>query len=282
MLYNYLVSIILNSIFIYLFLLQYFDHPPSFTLNAIYPPKIISNIKSPCPKIIHQVVPDLKDVPSGLYNTIIHNINMNPEFEYRIYDYNSALEILKKDFNSDIVTAYNSSTANQIRTDYLKYTFIYKYGGIFLDIKYICYYKFINLLKYNNVFHVQIKRRDDIELAVLISHPDNLGIKKAFELATSNLKFKNYLDTAKRITGGTVIRDELAFIGYKTDYVKLFIDENHIVRLKHNFNIVLKKYESFDKENELYSLLPCVLSNYRKKLLYNEMENIIPLPIKIE
>jgi hypothetical protein len=202
---------------------------------------------------------------------------MNPEFEYRIYDYNSALILLEKDFDNDVVSAYNSSNANQLKTDYLKFAFIHKYGGIFLDIKYICMYKFIDLLKYNNVFHVQQRRRDELELALLISHPDNYGINKAFDLATKNLNFKNYHDVAKRITGGAVLRDELAFIGYKTEYTKLYIDENHLVRLKHNFRLILKKYDSFNKENELFNLLPCVLSDYKNKILYNETEPLIPI-----
>jgi mannosyltransferase OCH1-like enzyme len=282
MLYNYLVTIILNSIFIYLFLLQYFEHPPSFLLNKIYQPKIISTIESPCPKIIYQVVPDLNDVPAGLYNTILHNINMNPEFEYRIYDYNSALELLKKDFSNNVVNAYTSTNSNQLKTDYLKFAFIHKYGGIFLDIKYICMYKFIDLLKYNNVFYVQQRRRDNLELALLISHPDNYAINKSFEISTNNLRLKNYQDLASKITGGLLLRDQLALVGYITDYVLLFIDENHIVRLKHNFNLVIKKYNSYDKENELYNLLPCILSDYRNKLLFNETEPFIPIITKIE
>ena len=75
MLYNYLVIILLNSIFLYLFLLQYFDHPPSFSLDSVYPPKIKSDVESECPKIIYQLVPDLNNVPAGLYNTILNNIN---------------------------------------------------------------------------------------------------------------------------------------------------------------------------------------------------------------
>jgi hypothetical protein len=282
MLYNYLVIIILNSIFIYLFLLQYFDHPPSYTLDPIYKPKIISDLESRCPKIIHQVVPNLNNVPSGLYNTIMNNINMNPEFEYRIYDYNSALILLEKDFDNDIVSAYNSSNANQLKTDYLKFAFIYKYGGIFLDIKYICYYKFINLLKDNHVYFIQKRRMDDIELALLLSHPNNTGIEKAFDIATKNLKFKNYCDSPKKITGGIVLRDELAYMGFKIDYANMFIDTNHIVRLTDNFNIVIKKYSSFDKENELYDLLPCILDDYNKKVLYNEKFNISSVSKNLE
>ena len=136
--YNYLVIIVLNSIFLYLFSLQYFDTPEVFKLEPIYYPKINSNVESKCPKIIYQIVPNINNIPSGLYHTIMHNIRMNPEFEYKIYDYDSAYQLLKKDFTSKHIQAYTASSNNQLKTDYFKYAVIYKYGGIFLDIKYIC------------------------------------------------------------------------------------------------------------------------------------------------
>ena len=152
--HNYIIIIVLNSIFLYLFSLQYFDNPPVFKLDPVYSSKILSDVDSPCPKIIYQIVPDINNVPTGLYHTILHNIRMNPEFEYKIFDYNSALELLKKDFTDKEVKAYLSTNLNLIKSDYIKYAFIHKYGGIFLDIKYICMYKFIDLLKsiYNHMF----------------------------------------------------------------------------------------------------------------------------------
>jgi len=274
--YNYIVSIILNSIFVYLFCLQYFEHPQTFKLKEIYKPTVESNLQSPCPKIIYQIVPNLNEVPSGLYYTIMHNIRMNPEFEYKIYDYKSALKVLETEFDSYVVEAYNATNLNQIKTDYLKLAFIYKFGGIFLDIKYICYTKFIDLLKYNNVFYVQINNIDDIEQALLVSHRDNLAIKNGFNTATKNLNYKNYCENASRITGGTILRDELLNYGYEIKYVKLFIDNSHIVRLKHSQVIILKKYESYDKENNLFGLLPSVLFDYDKKILYGETPIVLP------
>jgi len=267
--YNYLVVIVLNSIFIYLFSLQYFEYPSTFKLNSVYPPKIQSNVISDCPKIIYQIVPDINNIPSGLYYTILHNIRMNPEFEYKIYDYDSALELLKKDFTSKETEAYLSSSSNQIKTDYIKYAFIYKYGGIFLDIKYVCIYKFIDLLKYNNVYYVQLKRIDDMDLAILASHKNNHGIEKAFNIATLNLKLKKYKNSLKRITGGTVIRDELFNLGYLSDFALLHIDEDHIIRMKHTQAIICKKYVSFDKENSKFYLLPDITNDYKNNTLFD-------------
>ena len=132
---------------IYLFLLQYFDYPESFTLNPIYLPTVECKIQSRCPKIVHQIVPDMNNVPSGLYNTIMYHIRLNPEFEYRIYDYNSAYEILKRDFHKSNIFAYNASDLYQIKTDYIKLAFIEKYGGFFIDIKNILCCKLTDLLK---------------------------------------------------------------------------------------------------------------------------------------
>lgn len=271
--YNYLVIILLNSLFLYLFSLQYFEHPEVFKLNPIYPPTVITNVESKCPMIIHQLVPNINNVPTGLYHTILHNIRMNPEFEYRIYDNNSALELLKKDFSVRQESAFISSNSNQLKTDYIKYAFITKYGGIFLDIKYICMYKFIDLLKYNNVYFVQMKRYDDLELAILGSHPNNPGISSAFNTATENLCHKTYTNIPSRITGGTVIRDTLFNYGYLSDYVKLNIDTDHIIRMKHTQDIICKKYASYENENNLFHLLPSITDDFKEGRLYENDYN---------
>ena len=254
----------------YLFSLQYFDQPQTFALEPVYLPKIISSVVSRCPKIIHQIVPNIRSVPSGLYHTIMHNIQMNPEFEYRIYDYASALEILKKEFNANHITAFTSTDAYQLKSDFIKYAFVSKYGGFFLDIKYICTCRFIDMLKYNNVYYVQVKGVDDMNLALLTSHPDNPAINRALDTASANLVSHEYCNQPSRITGGTVIRDELFNIGYLSDYVHLNMDTEHNVKLKHNQKLVLKKYDSFEFENFTNKLLPDILLDYTQRLLFNE------------
>jgi len=254
----------------YLFSLQYFDQPQTFVLEAVYLPKIISSLESRCPKIIHQIVPNMKLVPSGLYHTIMHNIQINPEFEYRIYDYASAFEILKKEFNSNHIVAFTTTDAHQLKSDFIKYAFISKYGGFFLDIKYICTYRFIDMLKFNNVFYVQLKGIDDMNLALLTSHPNNPAINRALEVASINLISNDYCNQLSRITGGTIVRDELFNVGYLSDYVHLNIDTENNVMLKHNQKIVLKKYDSFDFENYTNGLLPDIMLDYTQRLLFNE------------
>jgi len=267
--FNYIFVIIINSLIIYVFALQYFDYPLSFTLDSIYKPTITSTIKSECPFIIHQIVPDINDVPSGLYHTILNNIRLNPEFEYRIYDYNSAFNILKKDFDINAINAYNASDLNQIKTDYIKLAFIYKYGGIFIDIKNIVCCKLTDLLEINNVYFVHNLSNNTMDLSLLVSHPNNEGIQNAFKVATEQLIKHDYAIDHLEITSGRVLGNELFYLGYLSSYALLTLDKDVVrFRDREDQKIVLKIYKSYEKENYAKYLLPDISLDWKEKIIY--------------
>lgn len=267
--YNYYIIIIINVVVIYLFSLQYFNAPMSYKLNNIYErTKIVKNTTR-CPHIIHQIVPNMSDVPSGLYHTIKHNIRLNPEFEYRIYDYKSIEEILKNEFDENVLSAYNSSDSYKLKSDYIKLAFIYRYGGIFIDIKNICIYRFINLIRINNVFYVHNLTNNTIDLSLLASHSNNPGIKNAFNDASERLLENYYGNSYDEITGGKLLGNHLFYLGYLLEYSLLTIDKDNIVRLRENNKDILKIYPSFDKENISNRLLPDITVEWNEGILYN-------------
>jgi len=267
--YNYYIIIIINAVVIYLFSLQYFNAPMSFKLNNIYErTKIVKNTTR-CPHIIHQIVPNMSDVPSGLYHTIKHNIRLNPEFEYRIYDYKSIEEILKNEFDENVLSAYNSTDSYKIKSDYIKLAFIYRYGGIFIDIKNICVYRFINLIRINNVFYVHNLTNNTIDLSLLASHSNNPGIKNAFNEASEQLLNKYYGNSYDEITGGKLLGSQLFYLGYLPEYSLLTIDNNNIIKLRKDNKEILKIYSSFDKENISNGLLPDITVEWNEGILYN-------------
>jgi hypothetical protein len=266
--FTFLFIFIVNTIIVYLFSLQYFDHPASFTLDPIYSAKKTSTVVSKCPKIIHQIVPDINNVPSGLYNTIKHHIHVNPEFEYRIYDYKSAEEILKKDFEPNILTAYNSSNLNQIKSDYIKLAFIFKYGGIFIDISQIMCIKLIDLLKVNNVYYVHNLTTDTMDLKLLISHPENIAILNTFNRATDQLIYKMYGDDHIDITSGRVLGEELFNLGYLMNFSLVFLDKDNIVKSRIHKKLICNNYKSFERENNIFNLLPDIEPFWKEKLIF--------------
>ena len=267
--YNYLIIILINSVIIYLFCLQYFNHPMSYKLNNIYERTITVTGTSRCPHIIHQIVPDLGNVPSGLYYTIKHNIKLNPEFEYRVYDYNLIDKILLNEFDQNTLNAYNSTDSYKLKSDYIKLLFILRYGGIFIDIKNICQYKLINLIRINNVFYIHNLTNDSIDLSLLASHANNLAIKNTVTLATTQLLSNYYGNELDEITGGKLLERELFYLGYLVKYSLLSIDDSNIVKYKTNKQNILKIYTSFNNENRSNILLPDPLTEWNERILYN-------------
>jgi len=240
----------------------------SFKLNNIYERSIIAKNTTRCPHIIHQIVPNLSDVPAGLYHTIKHNIRLNPEFEYRIYDYKSIQDILLNEFDQETLEAYNASESYKLKSDYIKLVFILRYGGIFIDIKNICQYKLINLLRINNVFYIHNLTNDSADLSLLASHANNPGIKNAVKEATIRLKNSFYGNELEEITGGKLLERELFYLGYLINFSLLTIDETNIVKYKKNNQNILKIYPSFDKENRSNTLLPDPILEWKENILY--------------
>ena len=212
----------------------------------------------------------MNNVPSGLYHTIMYNIRLNPEFEYRIYDYNSILEILKKDFDELTMYAYNASDLYQIKTDYIKLAFIEKYGGYFIDIKNILCCKLTELLKINSIYYVHNLSNNTLDLSLLASQPNNPAIKNALNYATNNLINNQYGIDYLEITSGRVLGNELFYLGYLAEFSLLVLDSNNNINFRDRANkkLVTKIYKSFDKENITHYILPDIKLDWNEKLVY--------------
>jgi hypothetical protein len=241
----------------------------SFKLDNIYERTIVVTDTFRCPHIIHQIVPSLSNVPSGLYHTIKHNISINPEFEYRIYDYTTIPEILKHEFDQETLNAYNATESYKLKSDYIKFVFILRYGGIFIDIKNICHYKLINLLRINNVFYIHNLNNDSSDLSLLASHANNPGIINVVKEATLRLLSEFYGNELEEITGAKLLERELFYLGYLIDFSLLSIDDTNLVICKKNKQTILSIYNSFNKENKVLGLLPDISIEWKEQMLYH-------------
>jgi hypothetical protein len=240
-----------------------------FKLNNVYERSVVVTNAKRCPHIIHQIVPDINNVPAGLYHTIKHNIKLNPEFEYRIYDNNSILEILKHEFDQTSIDAYNSTDNYKIKSDFIKLAFILRYGGIFIDVKNICVIKLIKLMRINNVFYIHDIKNNSIDLSLLASHADNPGVRNAFNQMAVRLLQKYYGDDPNDILGGRILSEQLFYLGYLNHFSLLKIEDDPVIICKTTNKNVLKIYNSFDKENIKFGLSPDPTIEWKEKILFN-------------
>jgi mannosyltransferase OCH1-like enzyme len=66
----------------------------------------------------------------------------HPDFNVELYDVNDALEFINKNYDQRIVRAYESLRVYSEESQLFRYCYIYKKGGVFLDIKYECVVNF--------------------------------------------------------------------------------------------------------------------------------------------
>jgi mannosyltransferase OCH1-like enzyme len=60
----------------------------------------------------------------------------HPDFNIELYDTDSALEFIKKNYDNRIVVAYKKIRPYGYKSHLFRYCYLYKRGGIFIDIRY--------------------------------------------------------------------------------------------------------------------------------------------------
>ena len=113
--------------------------------NIYYPLK--SSYKPIIPMNIFQTW-HTKKIPLLMANTFYKIRQLNPEFNYYLYDDYDCYKFIKNNFDEDILNTYNSLIPGAYKADLWRYCILYKFGGIYLDIKFepLNNFKFINLI----------------------------------------------------------------------------------------------------------------------------------------
>lgn len=75
-----------------------------------------------------------KDIPYYAKKNINKMKKINPDYEFLLYDDNDILEFIKKEYDNEILTAYEKLTVGASKADFFRYLILFKYGGIYLDL----------------------------------------------------------------------------------------------------------------------------------------------------
>jgi hypothetical protein len=86
---------------------------------------------SKIPKIIIQTYYKKEKIPNKVYKNIK---KYAPDYEHLIYDDEECEEFLKKYFNPNILTTFKKLKGAH-KADLFRYCYLYKHGGVYLDIK---------------------------------------------------------------------------------------------------------------------------------------------------
>jgi mannosyltransferase OCH1-like enzyme len=156
---------------------------------------------------------ETKKLPINMYNNILLLKKMNPEFDIYLYDDQDRINFIKDNFNSDVLDAYNSLIPGAYKSDLWRYCIIYKYGGVYIDIKYHTYIPLIDLIKDSEFIFLNTNSglcKDsydgkEIQNTFFISSPNNQIFMNSINEIITKTKNKDYGQNKIDITGPCVL-----------------------------------------------------------------------------
>ena len=189
------------------------------TLTVPYPMKTNYNII--IPTNIFQTWHS-KILPPLMTQSILKIKQLNPKFNYFLYDDNECREFIKVHFRPDVLMAYDNLIPGAYKADLWRYCILFIKGGIYLDIKYtpLNGFKFINLTEGEHLVYDV----DGVSIynALMVSLPGNQLLINAINTIVENVKNKFYGDSFLEPTGPKLLS-------------KLITEDNKsIIDLKHN------------------------------------------------
>lgn len=206
-----------------------------------------------------------KTLSEEMKNNLLKLRDRHKDYTFFLYDDEMCIDFLKKHYNKDVLDAFNSLIPGPFKADLWRYCVLYKYGGVYMDIKLNC----INGFNLNTVIHEECYPKDIIHKqygiwqGFLICKPNNMILKKCIECICMHVKYRFYGHTFLSVTGPHLMFNILVKYNkhnlYKNSKMKL-VRKNKILYLYYNNKPVINFYKKWYHDRDLsegprYSIL---------------------------
>lgn len=144
------------------------------------------------------------DLPPKMKQTVELLKLQNPEFTHYLYDDEMCRDFIEKNFDKDVLYSFDKLKPGAYKSDLWRYCILYKYGGIYLDIKFSSMNEF--KLKYltNKEYFVRdrfVNSTTGIYQAFLVTLPNNNILYNCIQKIVENVKNNVYNYNPYAITG---------------------------------------------------------------------------------
>lgn len=201
------------------------------------------------PLHIYQVWDDKSNIPEPVKESIELLKKQNPEFIHHLYDNKECREFIQKNFDKEVVDAYDSVVPHAIKADLFRYCVMYKNGGIYLDSKYYCIngFKLIYLTDKEYWCRDLYQALHGIYNAILICKPNNDIMLKCIDLVVKQFNRKFYGSYGLCVSGPLMMKrffTENQLNNLILAHEKIHLSERYILYSNHR---ILKYHPKYSK-----------------------------------
>ena len=194
-----------------------------------------------------------KDLPPLMKDNYQKIINIHSNFEHFLYDEKECESFIKDNFDNHVYNAYNNLIPSAYKSDLWRYCVLYKNGGIYFDIKFMCVNNFNLIALTDKEYFVNDREPWGGTLNGLISvKPGNEIMLKCIRQIVVNVRNKYYGKNALEPSGPNLLgkyftneekqKMEMRFANIN---IQNLIDDWVII---FNNTVILRQYNSYRKE----------------------------------
>jgi len=238
-----------------------------------YQNKPVSEYKIEIPTNIFQTW-HTKNLPPLMFQACQKIKQHNPRFHYFLFDDNECREFIRKNFEPDVLNAYDRLIPGAYKADLWRYCILYKRGGIYLDIKYVPIngFRCINLLEKEH-FTLDFGG-GGVYNAVMVCKPGNEILLKCIHRIVENVKHKFYGNDMLEPTGPNLLGK------FFSDQEKNAFDLRHEMArgvdtgkdsdrvIMFNGHPIFRCYDGYFAEREKYSIKQHYGALWKEKRIY--------------
>jgi mannosyltransferase OCH1-like enzyme len=134
--------------------------------------------------------------------------NLHPDFNYVFFDEDDRQKFIKENYSEKIYKAYLKLKPMAYRADLWRYCYLYKFGGFYIDFKFIMRKSFNSIIKENTKILVgKAMYSDGINQGFIACLPNEPLIKLAIDTAVERIETEYYGKSSLDITGPLMFED---------------------------------------------------------------------------
>jgi mannosyltransferase OCH1-like enzyme len=211
-----------------------------------------------------------KKLPPFMAKNIENLQKINPEFKYQLFDDKDCLDFIHDNYDTDVLNAYNMLIPGAFKADLWRYCILYKYGGIYLDIKYKCIndFKLISLTNKENL--VQDIHYNGVYNTLIICLPNNDIMMRCINKIVENVKSLYYGESFLSVIGPNMLYSLLTKIEISnllSELQHLFINGKRIISYKGTES--LEEYPEYRYEQNIHSITDHYANLWNNRNIYN-------------
>lgn len=126
--------------------------------------------QSSIPKVIYQTYIDKSKIPPKVYDNIK---KFAPNYKHIIYDDDECIRFLRDNYPPNVLDTFNALLKGAHKADLMRYCLLYKYGGVYLDIKTELLKPLDKIFVNNYLYSVIAKNKRSIYQGIIATPPAN-------------------------------------------------------------------------------------------------------------